>query len=139
MSYGWNSLIVPFDEKKKIACKTFVDSKGDSIVLSNGFFHLKSVICEFEKNIDSFAYLASNNSTYYDIDQDTKNVMLEYSPLTLLRIQQRKNESKLYEVENSFPINFKQTEELCFYLLDLDKKKVANISKLLVHVYYKFC
>ena len=78
--------------QKKIACKTFVDSKGDSIVLSNGFFHLKSVICEFEKNIDSFAYLASNNSTYYDIDQDTKNVMLEYSPLTLLRIQQRKNE-----------------------------------------------
>ena len=71
---SWNSIIVPYDSNRKIAAKTLVNQRGDTISIFSGSFLLQSVICDIKKDIDK---VASEVKSF----DDYKPIQERYDPL----------------------------------------------------------
>ena len=132
---SWNSIIVPYDSNRKIAAKTLVNQRGDTISIFSGSFLLQSVICDIKKDIDKVAILVSNVLTHYEIDNSTKAVLKEYSPLKCFELKGKAGETKVFDISDPICVKFCEIDEISFQLMELSKEKIILDFK--VHLYYR--
>ena len=133
----WNSIVVPYDKKKKCAIRKLVNSHGESIDIASGTIQLKCIVCSFKSYLKKPCFLASNILTHYEIDSQSKTSIEEYSPLEFLSIEGSSGDDKIYQFQNPLQLKFCDIENFEFYLLTLDKKKID--LEFFVHIYYKLC
>ena len=137
MTECWNSVIVPFDSKRKIAVKKFYDSKGSPLSFLSGSIIIKKLIFNAKKTgFKEEIILTSNFLTYKDLDLETDTVLHEYSPIEVFSVK-ASYEVKLVEFQYPQTLRFCNVEEISFQLLNLERRKL-NID-FSVHIYYKFC
>ena len=132
MSCRWNSVVVPFDARRKIAAKRLYSKRGNPITILTGKVSIKNIIVEVKQAISKPVILVSNLLTYYDVDGS--NMVHEFSPIHIFELKDS-NQTKLIELNDPVTIEFCEIDEMTFQLMTLDKKKV-NL-KFSVHLYYK--
>ena len=71
-----NSVLIPYDDKRRIASKRLIDLNGD-FTIANGSIILKKLICKSDVNIDKNCMLVANWLTHFDYD--TKSQVRLYS------------------------------------------------------------
>ena len=132
MSCRWNSIVVPYDTRRKIAAKKLYSKRGNPITILSGKVLIKTVIVEVKQPISKPVILVSNLLTHYDLEGS--NIVYEFSPIHIFDLKDS-NQTKLIELSDPVTIEFCEIDEMTFQLMTIDKKKI-NV-KFSVHLYYK--
>ena len=133
----WKSVFVEYDTKKHCASKKFFNKHGSALDDISGTLIIKKLIFDLKnKTVNKPLVLTSNISTYYDLEEKSDRLLVEYCPLDVINLEAR-NEVKVIDLENQEYLKFSHLNQLDFMLMTLEKKKVAIDFKVLI--YYKFC
>ena len=129
----WNSTVVPYIARRKLAAKRFVTQRGSFITIISGTVLIKSIILELKQKIDSPIVLVSNILTHYDIDENSQSVE-EYSPIHVFETDKSQT-THVIHINKPVCLTFGEVDEITFQLMNLKKKKI-NVT-FSVHLFYK--
>ena len=128
----WKSVFVEYDPKRKIASKKFFNKHGSSLDDISGTLIIKKLIFDLkDKSVSKPLVLTSNISTYYDLEEKSDRLLVEYCPLDVINLEAR-HEVKVIDLENQEYLKFTHLNKIDFMLMTLEKKKVDIDFKVLI-------